>query len=289
MKCASCLKTGFRKLGDRRATWKCPDCKTSSAPRSTPSVPSSPTPRNVDSEMIMAEIKKLPQQISSFSLVIEDIKSIKDDVQQLKNSVEFAHETTKICSDKIKNLEQRTENVERNQEDMSSLTQVVSYLEDLIKTKDQLDRLNNAEIKGIPYIESENLFDVILKLGSVIKCQVAKTDINYIVRVPTRNDPKNKNIITSFGNRYIKENFVACARALKRNISASDVGYNSDTNIYINDHVTLENKILLNKTKTAAKEHGYAFSWVKNCKIFMRKSATSPVKLIKSELDLRRL
>ncbi|KAL4710909.1 hypothetical protein ACJJTC_002539 [Scirpophaga incertulas] len=252
--CGGITESGYRKLGDRKVAWKCPNCKNSSNLKqvSTPPSSSASAYHNVDSEMIMSEIKKLAQKIDYLSSLAQDIKSIKDDVQHLKNSVE------------------------------------ILILEDLIKQKDQNDRLNNAEIKGVPIKDSENLFEIVSKLGSSINCKVAKSDIKYVVRVPTRNDSKNKNIIVSFNNRYQKENFVSFARASK-SLTAKEIGFSSENKIYINDHLTFENKTLLNKTKSAAREYGYSFVWVKNCKIFLRKNKTSPVKNVKSELDLKKL
>ncbi|KAL4718481.1 hypothetical protein ACJJTC_014045 [Scirpophaga incertulas] len=224
----------------------------------------------------------------ALSTLAQDIKSIKEDIQQLKNSVEYAHESSKICDGKISDLEQRMSVIESTQENVTSQNQRIADLEDFIKQKDQADRLNNAEVKGIPFKESENLFDVVSKLGAAIGCNVAKTEINYVVRVPTRIDPKKKNIIISFNNRYHKENFVACSRSHK-NLSIADIGFDSDSKIFINDHLTLENKKLLNKAKQIARDHGYSYIWVKNCKIFLRKDQTSPIKYVKSELDLKKL
>ncbi|KAL4707118.1 hypothetical protein ACJJTC_011444 [Scirpophaga incertulas] len=270
--CAGITESGFRKLGDRKITWKCPNCKSGSSLRpTTTGSPSIQVLQNPDSEMIMTEIRKLSQQITALSTLAQDIKSIKEDIQQLKNSVEYAH--------------RRSVNMNHRR---SVMNQRIADLEDFIKQKDQADRLNNAEVKGIPFKESENLFDVVSKLGAAIGCNVAKTEINYVVRVPTRIDPKKKNIIISFNNRYHKENFVACSRSHK-NLSIADIGFDSDSKIFINDHLTLENKKLLNKAKQIARDHGYSYIWVKNCKIFLRKDQTSPIKYVKSELDLKKL
>ncbi|KAL4702346.1 hypothetical protein ACJJTC_002708 [Scirpophaga incertulas] len=225
---------GFRKLGDRKITWKCPNCKSGSSLRpTTTGSPSIQVLQNPDSEMIMTEIRKLSQQITALSTLAQDIKSIKEDIQQLKNSVEYAHESSKICDGKISDLEQRMSVIESTQENVTSQNQRIADLEDFIKQKDQADRLNNAEVKGIPFKESENLFDVVSKLA--------------------------------------------------------DIGFDSDSKIFINDHLTLENKKLLNKAKQIARDHGYSYIWVKNCKIFLRKDQTSPIKYVKSELDLKKL
>lgn len=286
--CAGITEGGYRKLGDRKSTWKCPGCKSGSTSKTTSTNPASPMFQNPDSELLMLEIKKMSGKIEALSSLAQDVKTIKEDVQQLRNSVEFAHESSKLCNERINDLEVRVSAVEENHEDNVALVRRVSQLEDIVKQKDQTDRLNNAEIKGIPFKESENLFEIITKLGSHINCKVTQPDINYIVRVPTRNDQKNKNIIVNFNNRYLKENFVACARAHK-SISATELGFGSESKIFVNDHLTIENKILLNKAKKEAKDRGYSFVWVKNCKILLRKNPTSPIKVIKSDLDLKKL
>ncbi|KAL4718066.1 hypothetical protein ACJJTC_013582 [Scirpophaga incertulas] len=219
--CAGITESGFRKLGDRKITWKCPQLQ----------------------EWLFLETNYYWKSFNTaLSTLAQDIKSIKEDIQQLKNSVEYAHESSKICDGKISDLEQRMSVIESTQENVTSQNQRIADLEDFIKQKDQADRLNNAEVKGIPFKESENLFDVVSKLGAAIGCNVAKTEINYVVRVPTRIDPKKKNIIISFNNRYHKENFVACSRSHK-NLSIADIG----------------------------------------------KDQTSPIKYVKSELDLKKL
>ncbi|KAL0849946.1 hypothetical protein ABMA28_011869 [Loxostege sticticalis] len=202
--CAGITEGGYRKLGDRKSTWKCPGCKSGSTSKTTSSNPASPMFQNPDSELLMLEIKKMSGKIEALSSLAQDVKTIKEDVQQLRNSVEFAHESSKLCNERINDLE------------------------------------------------------------------------------------KNKNIIVNFNNRYLKENFVACARAHK-SISAIELGFGSESKIFVNDHLTIENKILLNKAKKEAKDRGYSFVWVKNCKILLRKNPTSPIKVIKSDLDLKKL
>ena len=55
------------------------------------------------------------------------------------------------------------------------------------------------------------------------------------------------------------------------------------------DHLTPKTQRLLIDAKKFQEEHRYSFCWVKNCSIFLRKSATSrPVK-IKNHTELQRL
>lgn len=148
--------------------------------------------------------------------------------------------------------------------------------------------MNNLEIKGVPIANNEDLYTVVSQIGELIKCPIPKQHINYIARVPMRNDKTNKSIVVCVHNRYLKDDFVAAAK--KRTITPADLGLQgSGMRVFVNDHLTLENKLLLNKAKAFGKERNFAFTWVKGCKIFMRKNPTSPVLNIKSEADLKRL
>ncbi|XP_039762524.1 uncharacterized protein LOC120635578 [Pararge aegeria] len=107
--------------------------------------------------------------------------------------------------------------------------------------------------------------------------------ISRIDRLEKRID--NIESIVSFINRYLKEDFVAAGKALKT-LTTSDIGIPGNTRIFINDHLTVENKQLLSKTKLLAKEKNYRFVWVRHSKLFVRKNETSPVLSIKAEKDL---
>ena len=283
--CAGVTEAGYRKLGDRKSKWKCLSCKGGASPLAT-STAAVPSPLDVD--RVMNELKNLSQQMSTIKTLVEEMKSIKSELKDLKTSVEFAHDSVKSCVEKISSLEDRMKLLDDNRHDIESLQKKMELLESSMKDYEQRSRLNNVEIKGIPMTKSENLYEIISKVSVVIGCEISKNQINYIARVPMRNDNKNKTIIATFNNRYVKEDFVASARAHKM-LVVSDLGFQGGTRIYINDHLTVENKMLLNKTKQAARDMGFMYVWVRNCKIFVRKNSESPIIVVKSEIDLKRM
>ncbi|KAL4719644.1 hypothetical protein ACJJTC_019023 [Scirpophaga incertulas] len=61
------------------------------------------------------------------------------------------------------------------------------------------------------------------------------------------------------------------------------------TPVYISEHLTYYNKILLNKCKEAAKTKNYQFVWTKNGRIYTRKCDTAPALLINSEEELKKM
>ncbi|KOB77651.1 Uncharacterized protein OBRU01_03716 [Operophtera brumata] len=111
-----------------------------------------------------------------------------------------------------------------------------------------------------------------------VECRVSK--LENMQRVPVHGS-KDKAIIVSFKNRYVKEEFVAAARA-RKTLAAPDIGFrDSVRRIYVNDHLT--------KAKSAARDKNFKYIWVKYGKIHLRKNDTSPVFLVSQESDLNKI
>ena len=245
---------------------------------------------------VMRELKRLSAQMASLPDIVADIKAIKTDLSDLKsmkselaevkNSVDFVHQAVESLSSRISEVDRELQGLRRTKDDLITLQQRIEKIESAIHENEQRSRLNNIEIKGVPFSPSENLFSIVSKIGDLVKCSISKEQINYVARVPMRNDKTKKTIIVSVHNRYLKDDFVSAAK--KCTITSSNLNLQGSDRIFVNDHLTLENKLLLNKVKSLAKERGFAFTWVKGCKIFIRKNPTSPAVTIRSESDLKK-
>jgi hypothetical protein len=157
-----------------------------------------------------------------------------------------------------------------------------------MQERDQWARANNVEIRGIPFKNTENLYEVARKVGDLCGFKFVKEEINYIARIPTRVAHAEKSIVISFNNRYRKEELVALGRKCKQ-LTLANLGHSATGMVYINDHLTTYNKGLLSKARAMAKEKNYQYVWVKHCKIMCRKSDSSAIIYIKSEKDLLKL
>ncbi|KAJ8714669.1 hypothetical protein PYW07_002894 [Mythimna separata] len=296
--CAGITEGGWRKLGDRKNTWKCGNCKLSTVSSPRPAATASAAPVQADMESIMSELRALSAQMDTLPTLMENIKAIKSELAELKTiraeysslktGVEFLDQTVDALATKVSGLESEVDCLKKTKDQMAALHDRCSKIEDLHRETEQRSRLNNLEIKGVPVTNSENLFEIIGKIGNIIGCNIPKEQINFIARVPMRNNDQNKNIICSVHSRYLKNDFVAAAKKLKSSLTASKLGLQSDSVIYVNDHLTFENKVLLNKTKILARERGFLYTWVVGCKILIKKNATSPTHHIKTEQDLRK-
>ncbi|KAK9875424.1 hypothetical protein WA026_007817 [Henosepilachna vigintioctopunctata] len=68
-----------------------------------------------------------------------------------------------------------------------------------------------------------------------------------------------------------------------------DCGLPGDDNIFFNEDLPREKQELFLKVRKYRKDHNYKFAWVKNGKIYLRKTESNQAKLIRSNEDLRKL
>lgn len=283
--CSGITEGGYRKLGaDRQAVWKCPLC------RSSPSHVL-PTSENTALETILQRLDQMASKLDQIPRIVLDIDSLKGDIAELKNSCQFTSDKIDDFSGKLVSLNGRIVTLENAKLEVDATQAALASLRQDYINKDQLSRLNNVEVKGIPTKKEENLFKILDKLGKHVGFVIEKSQINYISRVPAY-DSKDKHIVIGFLNRYVKEDFLAAAR-MKKSIRPSNIGFeesdNKSGNIFVNDHLSPDNKKLLTRAKQIASEKHYQFVWVKFAKIHIRKNDKSPVIIINSQADLNKI
>lgn len=278
--CSGITEKGYRKLGDRQATWRCATCKNSGqASALTVPVMGSPVASpTVSLESIMHELTSIRMQLAPLSSLSAEVQLLRKELADLKG-----------IPAKVHKLDERLTKVEEDQKDLTGAMTSLCKLEEDLHDTDQWLRSNNVEIKGVPLRDKENLFEMLAKIGDKISYPVLKTQINFVHRVPS-NVAGTKNIIVSFMNRYVKEDFIASARSLQNPLSPKDIGFTGAAGkIFINDHLTVKNKLLLSQAKSRAKEHNYQFVWVKHMKIFVRRDPTSKPFTISRGQDLQKI
>lgn len=212
----------------------------------------------------------------------KDVKEMNDDISSLKHSLQF------YASEQI-DLRGRVEDIARLQVEQSATS--TSYLESKIEALEQQARQCNLEICNVPDKRGENLLQVLGAIGDAIGFPIPQKDIIAIHRVPHAHQQTNrpKNIIVKFSTRILRDNVHSAFRQA-RSLKTDQIGITgSSTNIYINDHLTLKNKMLFRKCKEAAKLHQYNYVWIKNCTILVRKKDGEAAFAIRSESDIAKI
>nr|CAH7736544.1 unnamed protein product [Callosobruchus chinensis] len=168
--------------------------------------------------------------------------------------------------------------IQENHELKTELANLQNRLNDMV----QHSRTNNIEIQGVPEKLNENLREIVKDIGKHVNCDTNADIIDYIHRVQHSINSKNKikSIIVRFTSRYEKEKLLASSR-IKRNQSENrstkiSIGGLADA-IYINEHLTLANKILFKEVRLATRNKSCKYTWTKNGSIFARKDDTSRI------------
>ncbi|CAG9136280.1 unnamed protein product [Plutella xylostella] len=256
-KCAGVAESSYRKM--KRLSWRCIACSRGH---------SSPTVQRVQPSLedIMDKLNKLTDQLAPLSALIEDMKCVKQEIQEVKSSCSFMSSQLDDFVNKLKLIDGRVKDLEATKVELATTKEQLLSIQRSLLAKDQWSRANNVEIKGVPMKKTENLFKLVEAISTHVNYDFPKSQINYVSRLPTYNS-KEKSILISFVNRYVKEDFVAAARGMK-SIQASDIGFNDSNNrIFVNDHLSSEQKKLLNETKTAAKIKQHLYVWELECQI----------------------
>ncbi|XP_052743482.1 uncharacterized protein LOC128199177 [Bicyclus anynana] len=239
---------------------------------------------------ISLQMSVLQNKMTTLETIKNELANIKTDIADIKNNI-----STRIdeMENRVLEVETKLATLSDLQNELITLKEKVNcMLENNIKN-DQWVRRSNIQINGIPHKKDENLIKVIANLAE--KCGYSldpKTDIDFVTRVAVKNDVDSsypKPIIVKLLSRYKKDDLLSCLRRLK-DLKASDVGFPGNQNrVYINDHLSSYNKMLLQKAKLMAKEKKYSYCWVRNCTVMVRQNDNSKIIHITSEESLKKI
>lgn len=280
--CAGLAETTFRRMtNEKKASWRCPACRV--APQS-PQIS-----QEASLADLFAEVK-----ISRASIEAK-IDNVQLQVTDLNNKWSSLESRLASMEERISNTEDKIETLSTLPPQIKELQEHVTCLKKENNDRDQFGRLNNVEITGVPLRSGENLRTIFHNICTKVGFALDQSDIDCIHRIRVfSTEAKQQNlrppsIIVRFTRRARRDELLAAARA-RRGITTADAGLDGPSiNVYLNEHLTPANKLLLKRAREVKSELNYAYVWVKECKIFLRKNDTSRVIRIVSESDLLKL
>lgn len=170
--------------------------------------------------------------------------------------------------------------------DNKELTKANQQLTLRVNELEQYSRNNNLEIKGVPPTQGECCTAILKQIGEKVGCPVSDSDIDVVHRIPAKEGPPH--IIARFCSRAKKAEFAAKAR--KARLTAGAIGFTTQNDnlkpVYINDHLTPENKRLFAQALALKREKEWEFLWTTNGRILARKCSDSRVHRISGVRDL---
>lgn len=223
-----------------------------------------------------SQLKNINTQFSEIQESIAYISGQYEDIKKLLNTTSSDLQSLKAENNSLK-------------ETLNKLTVRVKTLEEENMKQQQWVRLQNIEITGVPEDKEENTVAIVQKVSEYIGVDIALSDVEFAHRVQPRRAAsavRARPIIARLKQRILKDKIMASARK-HRNLNTKEVGIAGEiSKIYINEHLTKDNKILLKLCKQKAKELNYKYIWTKNCRIFVRKNEISPPISINSSSDI---
>lgn len=232
--------------------------------------------------------------------ILEDFKkemfnSFRSEMAEFAKSVQFVSdkldEAAKIWHDVREDLNKVTKANEELKAQNAALSGEVTTLKNKVRILEQYSRKNNIEISGVPVTKNENVGKLIADVGLALGVAVQQEEISAAHRVPTFKKDRPQPLIVQFLRRSDRDAWLSKFRDRKGTpLQASTI--NSafpQGNIYVNEHLSPENKVFLAKVKRKSKELGYEHAWCRDGNFFVRKRQGERYIRINAEEDLAKL
>lgn len=221
-----------------------------------------------------------------FAKALDNLKrDLRADFKTLKESVKNCNDTCDGVKELIKEMKELRREVQSLREKNEKLESENLRLNEKIEQLEQYQRANNIEIKGVP--GEGDAYDVVKRIGAILKEPITDADIDICHRVPTFK-PTEQNIVVRFVRREKRDKFLKESK--KQRVTTKDLDYGGDSKpVYINEHLTAANKKLLGAAVARKKATNWKFVWTAGGKIFARKDEDSRAFRIATLLDVDKI
>lgn len=150
---------------------------------------------------------------------------------------------------KEENLQLRIENTKPNG--------TVANLEIRVRNLKQHSHQSNIEISGVPETKNEDIFLVLRDIAKAVNIDMDKEKVVAAHRVPSYNRKRVTPIIVKFVSHQERDRWIEGYKQV-RPLTADRINLPfAGKKVFINEHLSMEMKLLLSRTKKTAKEKDY--------------------------------
>ncbi|XP_046686677.1 uncharacterized protein LOC124372341 [Homalodisca vitripennis] len=226
--------------------------------------------------------------------MLKELKKIATENVSLSTSLSFLNttveESNKLMENVRKELKKTQEDNLKLQKENLELRNNVSNLEVRVRNLEQYSRKQNIEIDGVPESNNEDVYAIIHDVGRAIGVELKRERVVAAHRIPSFNKKRTPPIIVRFSTFEEKDVWISSFRNV-RPLTANKINprFNLQNKVFINEHLSPENKQLLSRTKEAAKTKGYKYVWTRDGKIFVRRGEGEKCKKVDTFADLDKL
>lgn len=217
--------------------------------------------------MILGELKEIKKDFKNFKISQEEqaakfntiFKQLKDENSILKRIV--------------------TDLQQENQYLNSEVSRISFGLNST--TQDKLS--NNLIITGVPFAKSENLSDLVIATGSILKIKITTTDFK-VKRIFSKANKSVSNLLVEFVDIGVKKKLINNRKEF--GLSSTQLGFATSNEIYFFNQLTAYNLELLAEARNLKNKFKFKFIWFQNNQVLLRKSEKAKIYSIRSKQDL---
>lgn len=171
----------------------------------------------------------------------------------------------------------------------SCKTESDDHYEDLMDTT-QRSRRKNLEIAGVPVTEGEDIYEILALIAAAIRVPFRRDLVLAALRYQTPRQMMMRNkspphIIVRFRTKREKQLWRHGCKGKSLTVGQVMDGF-PDTRIYLNDHLTYRNMVILGKARKYVRHGRLLFAWTHDCRIFVRKTQPGPIYKVHSIVEL---
>lgn len=225
--------------------------------------------------------------------IFKEMREFRDESRAMGQSIESTHE--KIDEIKIMfnahraDIDKCLNGVEDLREENAYLQKELEFVKHELCDLQQYSRRNTVDVQGVPEAKSENIFEVVRRVASVLRFDLKPEMVDAVHRLAGSSDgSRPRGIIVKFVRRGDCDELLRLAK-VKKGFSASELNVNSDSKIYVNPSLSKMNRELLYLAKTAAREGVVKYVWFSNGKVLVRKKEGQPAIHISTRYQLQNL
>lgn len=248
--------------------WKCSECKKENS--SVSSNKSTVESTMITKEFLVQVLENLKTEVfgelKSYSTKLDKVESALD---FLSNNVDKANKLLEeVKKDYVEIRKQNDGLILENKQLKTSM----SDLKDKVRVLEQYSRRTNLEISGLPETRNENTFALLRDVGNAIGEEIHENEVMAAHRVPSFNKKRPGAVVVQFLYRPQRDQWLSSFRR-KKTLTANEV--NSafpNERVYINEHLSPENKQFLAEVKKKCREMNIKYVWTREGKFYVKRN-----------------
>ncbi|XP_046677042.1 uncharacterized protein LOC124365134 [Homalodisca vitripennis] len=215
-------------------------------------------------------------------------------MEELSNSVRFISDKLDEANNCMKDMSAQFAVIRKNNEELrainTDLTKEVVDLRDRVRSIEQYSRRDNIEVSGLPVTKNEDVVSLVKDVAAAVGVMIREDDISTAHRVPSFKKERTPSLIVRFARRSTRDSILANYREKRGGMTARDVNPTfPQQRLYINEHLSPDNKVFLSKLKSKCKDIGYAYAWCRDGRFFVRKTQGDKYKRVDTYEELDKL